>query len=103
MTDDAAIRPMGHRTLVAYDRDGYDLHYAHWGVDPAAITPETPFGGPPEGGWARARAADLLDPAGGRLADDARTAVSRCSPAVSRPRFGSVAHPGSASSVNSQH
>ena len=75
MTDDAATHPMGHRTLVAYDRDGYDLHYAHWGVDPAAITPETPFGGPPEAGWARERAADLLDPAGGRLAGDERTAV----------------------------
>ena len=29
---------MGHRTLVAYDRDGYDLHYAHWGVDPDELT-----------------------------------------------------------------
>jgi hypothetical protein len=75
MTDDAATHPMGHRTLVAYDRDGYDLHYAHWGVDPADITPETPFGGPPEGGWARERATDIVDPAGGRLDDDARTAI----------------------------
>ena len=65
---------MGHRTLVAYDRDGYDLHYAHWGVDPADITPETPFGGPPEGGWARERATDIVDPAGGRLDDDALVA-----------------------------
>ena len=32
MSDNAATHPMGHRTLVAYDRDGYDLHYAHWGV-----------------------------------------------------------------------
>lgn len=66
---------MGHRTLVAYERDGYDLHYAHWGVDPADITPETPFGGPPDDGAVRDRAADLLEPAGGRLTDERRTAV----------------------------
>ena len=66
---------MGHRTLVAYDRGGYDLHYAHWGVDPDAITAETPFGGPPDDRWARERAADLLDPQGGRLTDEAATAV----------------------------
>lgn len=66
---------MGHRTLLAYDRGDYDLHHAHWGVDPDEITPETPFGGPPDDGWARERAEDLLDPAGGRLADDHETAV----------------------------
>lgn len=66
---------MGHRTLVAYDRDGYDLHYAHWGVDPDAIDRATPFGGPPDDDGMRDRAADLLDPAGGRLTDDPRTAV----------------------------
>lgn len=66
---------MGHRTLVAYDRDGYDLHYAHWGVDPDEITPETPFGGPPNDGWARERTTDLLTPAGGRLPDGGETAV----------------------------
>jgi hypothetical protein len=67
---------MGHRTLLAYDRSGgdrsgYDLHDAHWGVDPADIGPETPFGGPPDDGWARDRADDLLEPEGGRLAGDA--------------------------------
>jgi len=66
---------MGHRTLVAYDRAGYDLHYAHWGVDPAAITARTPFGGPPDDEWARERADDLVDLEGGRLADDGETAV----------------------------
>jgi hypothetical protein len=66
---------MGHRTLVAYDRDGYDLHYAHWGVAPGALTPETPFGGRPDGEWARKRADDLLEPEGGRLSDPRGTAV----------------------------
>jgi hypothetical protein len=66
---------MGHRTLVAYDRAGYDLHYCHWGVDPAAITPETPFGGPPGDAWARECAGDLVDPEGGHLAGDHDTAV----------------------------
>lgn len=74
---------MGHRTLVAYARDDrpdqagdrYDLHLAHWGVDPAALAPGTPFGGPPADAWARERADDLLDPEGGRLADDEATAV----------------------------
>lgn len=66
---------MGHRTLVAYDRAGYDLHYAHWGVDPDAIAPETPFGGPPDDAWARRAARDRVDPEGGRLTDDRRTAV----------------------------
>jgi hypothetical protein len=66
---------MGHRTLVAYDRDGYDLHYAHWGVAPADLTPETPFGGPPNDGWARERAGELSAPAGGRLTEGGETAV----------------------------
>lgn len=66
---------MGHRTLVAYDRGGYDLHYAHWGVDPSEITSETPFGGPPADGWARERAGELLDSSGGRLTERRETAV----------------------------
>jgi hypothetical protein len=66
---------MGHRTLVAYDRDGYDLHYAHWAVAPDAITAETPFGGPPDDAWARRRASDLIDPQGGHVTGDAETAV----------------------------
>jgi hypothetical protein len=66
---------MGHRTLVAYDRDGYDLHYAHWGVDPESLTAETPFGGRPDDGWARDRTERLLDPEGGRLSEPPGTAV----------------------------
>jgi hypothetical protein len=66
---------MGHRTLVAYDRDGYDLHYAHWGVDPETLTPETPFGGRPDGEWARERAEELIEPAGGRVSDPRETTV----------------------------
>ena len=66
---------MGHRTLVAYDRDGYDLHYAHWGVDPGSLTPDTPFGGQPNDGWARRRADELLDANGGRLSESHETAV----------------------------
>jgi hypothetical protein len=66
---------MGHRTLVAYDRDGYDLHYAHWRVDPAALTSETPFGGRSDDAWARERADELLEPAGGRLSEPPGTAV----------------------------
>ena len=66
---------MGHRTLVAYDRGGYDLHYAHWGVDPERLTPETPFGGRPDGEWARERAEELIEPAGGRARDPRETAV----------------------------
>lgn len=72
---------MGHRTLVAYARhddagDRYDLHLAHWGVDPDALQPGSPFGGPPDEAWARERAGDLLDTEGGRLADDAATAIA---------------------------
>jgi hypothetical protein len=66
---------MGHRVLVAYDRDGYDLHYAHWGPNPTDLTPETPFGGPPDDGWAADRASDIVDPTGGRLAEDHEWAV----------------------------
>jgi hypothetical protein len=66
---------MGHRTLVAYDRDGYDLHYAHWDVDPDAIAPDTPFGGPPNDGRIRERADGLLAPSGGRLTDSNDTAI----------------------------
>lgn len=66
---------MGHRTLVAYDRDGYDLHYAHWGVDPGSLAPETPFGGPPDDCWARERSDDLLTPEGGRMTERRETAV----------------------------
>ena len=66
---------MGHRTLIAYERDGYDLHYAHWGVDPGALTPEAPFGGPPNDGWAREESEGLLTPEGGRLTDENATAV----------------------------
>ncbi|MFQ3318135.1 MAG: hypothetical protein ACI8UR_000647 [Natronomonas sp.] len=67
---------MGHRTLVAYDRDGYDVHYAHWGIDRDAITADNPFGGPPDNEWARNRATELLDPAGGELTADRKTAVN---------------------------
>lgn len=66
---------MGHRTLVAYERDGYDLHYAHWGVDPAAITPETPFGERPATEWARSCSCQLVEPEGGELTVDRETAV----------------------------
>ncbi len=66
---------MGHRTLVAYDRDGYDLHYAHWGVDPDGITPETPFGGAPDDEWAKQRADELLTPSGGELHERRESAV----------------------------
>ena len=75
MPEAAATLAMGHRTLVAYDRDGYDLRYAHWPPDPAALAPETPFGGPPDDEVVRGRVADLLEPTGGRLADDRRHAV----------------------------
>ncbi|MEF8809191.1 DUF6735 family protein [Natronomonas sp.] len=66
---------MGHRVLVAYDRDGYDCHYAHWGLAPEDLTPETPFGGPPDDAWAADRAADLLDAQGGRLSESHDRAV----------------------------
>ncbi|WP_181692756.1 DUF6735 family protein [Natronomonas sp. LN261] len=66
---------MGHRTLIAYERDGYDLHYAHWGVDPGELTPEEPFGGPPDDGWARERAEELLTVENGRFTDEDGTAV----------------------------
>jgi hypothetical protein len=66
---------MGHRTLVAYEREGYDLHYAHWGVDPAALTPLTPYGGRPDADRIRAAATADIDPAGGRLLRNHGTAV----------------------------
>jgi DNA-binding transcriptional LysR family regulator len=66
---------MATRTLVAYERDdGFDLHYAHDGVDPAALTPATPFGGPSERDLAALR--DRLEPLGIELDDPpAGTAV----------------------------
>lgn len=71
---------MGHRTLVGYvrdghDRDGYDLHYAHWGVDPSAMMPAAPYGGAPDGDLARECARRLVTPAGGRLMANHETAV----------------------------
>lgn len=66
---------MGHRTLVAYDRDGYDLHYAHWGADPDSLTPETPFGGPPNDGWAHGPADELRTAEGGWITESHETAV----------------------------
>ena len=66
---------MGHRTLVAYDRNGYDLHYAHWGVDPESLTSETPFGGVPNDGWARTQADELCTAEGGRITESHETAV----------------------------
>lgn len=66
---------MGHRTFVAYDRAGFDLHYAHWGVDPADITPETPFGGAPEDNRSDRPIGDAVDPEGGRLTDDRCTTI----------------------------
>jgi hypothetical protein len=83
---------MGHRTLVAYDRDGYDLHEAHWGADPERITPETPFGGPPDDDWAQAAATDLIDPGrieGGELTERRRTAVDS-DPIATGLSFGDV-------------
>ena len=67
---------MADRTLVAYARDdGYDLHYAHEGIHPDALGPETPFGGPTERDLARVR--DRLEPLGVDIDDaaGARTAV----------------------------
>lgn len=65
---------MGHRTLLAYDRAGYDLHYAPWGVDPDDVTPETPFGGTPDEPD-RVSIPACVDPGDGRLTDDRRTAI----------------------------
>ena len=80
---------MGHRTLVAYERDGYDLHHAHWGVDPTALTPLTPYGGRPDVARVRAAVADRLEPAGGRLVEDRETAVDP-DPFVTVPTFQEV-------------
>lgn len=110
---------MGHRTLVAYRRDGggdsgdrgdgdddddggdaeshdvdtrtYDLHYAHWGVDPADLTPTTPFGGTPDVTWARRRATDLVEPEGGEFLEDSSTAVDP-EPLATGLSFGDVCH-----------
>ena len=47
---------MADRTLVAYARSGgYDLHYAHDGVDPGTLGTATPFGGPTERDLERVR------------------------------------------------
>jgi hypothetical protein len=75
ITEHGSKRRMGHRTLVAYDRGGYDLHYAHWGVDPGTLTAETPFGDRPDDEWARQRSEDLLSPSGGWLNEARDTAV----------------------------
>lgn len=63
---------MGHRTLLAYERDdGYDVRYAHWGVDPDDLTAATPLGGRIDDSWARDRTVDLLEESkGGRLFED---------------------------------
>jgi hypothetical protein len=66
---------MGHRTLLAYDRDGYDLHDAHWGVDPAAFTPLTPFGGRPDAGRFRTVSAAGIAPGEGHLTDGSDPSV----------------------------
>ena len=55
---------MGHRALVAYerDRDRYDLHYSHWGAHrwhlATAITPEQPYGRPASEGSGKTTAVD---------------------------------------------
>ena len=119
---------MGHRTLVAYRRDGggdsgdrgdgvdgggsdgddgddgggahpaddgdartYDLHYAHWGIDPDDLTPMTPFGEPPDVEWARRRATELVEPEGGKVPDDPSTAVDP-EPLAMGLSFGDVCH-----------
>lgn len=66
---------MANRTLVAYDRGtGYDLHYAHDGVDPRALGESTPFGGPTDRDLDRLR--ERLEPLGVELeALPARPAV----------------------------
>ncbi len=66
---------MGHRTLVAYDRDGYDLHYAHWGVEPDRLTPETPFGDQPDDEWAHEQVDEILTPDAGWMTEGHETAV----------------------------
>lgn len=66
---------MADRTLVAYRREaGYDLHYAHDGVAPDALSPATPFGGPATRDVSRVR--ERLDPLGIDLGSpDERPAV----------------------------
>ena len=66
---------MAERTLVAYDRGaGYDLHYAHDGVDPAALGEATPFGGRADRDLDRLR--EQLEPLGVEIeADPGRPAV----------------------------
>jgi hypothetical protein len=57
---------MADRTLVAYDRGtGYDLHYAHDGVDPEALGEATPFGGATDRDLDRLR--ERLEPLGVEL------------------------------------
>ncbi|WP_255198058.1 DUF6735 family protein [Halorarius litoreus] len=66
---------MADRTLVAYEREhGYDTHYAHDGVDPERLGPETPTGGDADRDLTRLR--DLLAERGITLgADRGGTAV----------------------------
>jgi hypothetical protein len=66
---------MADRTLVAYEREhGYDTHYAHDGVSPAELGPETPTGGDADRDLTRLR--DLLAERGIALgADRGGTAV----------------------------
>lgn len=54
---------MGHRALVAYERDTgrYDVHYAHWGGQwqlPERIGPTRPFGAHPSSGTGDAPVVD---------------------------------------------
>lgn len=66
---------MADRTLVAYARrGGYDLHYAHDGVEPDTLAPATPFGGPTDRDLDRVR--ERLEPLGVEIEPSAsRTAV----------------------------
>lgn len=68
---------MGYPTLVAYDRAGYDLHHARGGVDPDDVTPETPFGGRPDGSGTGAAPGGVagVGTDGGGPVDDRRTAI----------------------------
>ncbi|MFC7176560.1 DUF6735 family protein [Halosegnis marinus] len=60
---------MADRTLVAYRREaGYDLHYAHDGVAPDALSPSVPFGGASDRDLSRVR--DRLAPLGIDLAPE---------------------------------
>lgn len=80
---------MADRTHVAYAREhGFDLHYAHDGVDPDRLGPETPTGGDADRDLTRLR--ELLGDRGITLASDREAPAVDPEPLATRRSWSEV-------------